>query len=146
MSKKTGGRAECPLCHKCNSQLILSMDDGGHPSKVRCPACDGEWTYYTLDELRERKREGHRRNSRKYREKNKDKIRESKREYHKKHYKPKEFEYVWARCPVCGEDFLQPHANQVYCSVHCRNRNPRRLEYMRNWNRKRRAAKKNECD
>lgn len=130
----TKGARVCPSCGERHLQKIHSLDCGGRPVKVECPACRHVWTWPTVAEDEARRKEDMRRRSHENYIKHRDEIRERERKYRglitakarERRHKNRAHLHPTKTCPVCGTKFVALHGGHKYCSAHCCNSSPDR--------------------
>lgn len=92
----------------------------------------GQWP--SAAEFMERARQRARDKSKRWRLAHPEEHRAKVRRWYREHRKRKdEFEYEWATCPTCGNEFIKNVHNQIYCCQHCANTRPERRAYMREY-------------
>ena len=130
----TKGARVCPNCGERHLQKIHSLDSGGRPVKVECPACRHIWTLPTLAEEEATRKEKQRIRSHESYLRHRDEY----REYYHKHqdwitakakerrHRKRAHLHPVKTCSVCGAQFVALHGGHKYCSAHCRDNSPDR--------------------
>jgi uncharacterized Zn finger protein len=136
------GKTYCPKCGELHIMRVVTRDSHDYPKMVSCAGCNEVWGPWPsraefAERYRQRMRDKNRRWRETHQEEHRRRVRECCRKRRAEERAKHEFEYEWATCPTCGEEFVKNVHNQVYCSLHCRNRTPHRLEYMRLYQRER---------